>query len=284
MVEQQGITAAARYLKISPAAVSKHIKALEEHFNLKLLRLAKRGPELTDEGRLFLNKAKLVFEQIRELEETMALLNGKPQGVLRIFSTVAFGEHFLIPFLRYFQNLYPALEINLVMDDRIPDPQTEGFDILLGLAGHWKEDLIQKKLFSTCYLLCAAPEYLRAHSPIRTIKDLYQQRFMAPSHRPDSKILFSVKGKEIEVKLTPLIKASSGLALLQLAEQGQGLVNLYDFVVAASMEKGFLEQVLPQYEQPPQNIYCFYSRSSSRQSKVRAFLEDFAAFLKKGRS
>lgn len=281
-IQKQGVTAAAKHLRLTPAAISKQIKALEEYLGLKLLFIDKKGVKATEEGSFFYEKAYEIISQIKSLEEVVHTLKNEPEGLLRIFSGLAFGESFLMPSLTYFRALYPKINLDVELDDRIPSLE-ENYDLILGLAGHDSERLIQKKLFSTSYVLCASPEYLRKHSPIYSVADLSSHILLSHSKRPNStQLTFYKEKKETQAFMNAPLKVNSVRSLLYLAENHQGIVNLQHYVVKDSLDKGRLQAILPDFKQGEHNLYGFYLPERRQQPKVIAFLKWLDSVLKEG--
>ena len=66
---------------------------------------------------------------------------------------------------------------------------------------------------------------------------------------------------------------NSGLALLEMAKAGLGIVNLPRFIIGQSLEKGELIEILPEYKQQKLEIHVVYPNRRHLPIKVRAFIE-----------
>lgn len=74
-------------------------------------------------------------------------------------------------------------------------------------------------------------------------------------------------------KIQSKVVSNSGLALLEMAKAGLGIVNLPRFIVGESLEKGKLIEVLPEYKQQKLEIHVVYPNRRHLPIKVRAFIE-----------
>ena len=82
VVDQNGVTAAARALGMPKSTVSKALSRLEEALGLRLIERNSRNLRVTGEGETFYRQAVLIMEQVREADAAMAGLNAVPSGRL----------------------------------------------------------------------------------------------------------------------------------------------------------------------------------------------------------
>ncbi|MEX1057332.1 MAG: LysR family transcriptional regulator, partial [Natronospirillum sp.] len=93
VVDHNGITAAAKALKIPKSTISRTLSRLEEDLNVRLLERNSRNMRLTYEGSTFFKECKVIMEQV---ESANALLNGlthKPSGPLHVSMPIGFARH-----------------------------------------------------------------------------------------------------------------------------------------------------------------------------------------------
>ena len=76
----ESFAGAARELGISPSAVSKQIRLLEERLGVKLLHRTTRRVTLTQAGRLYFERAQKILGEVDELEVTVRGLHSEPRG------------------------------------------------------------------------------------------------------------------------------------------------------------------------------------------------------------
>ena len=98
VVAQAGsFTHAAESLNLSPSAVSRQISRLESSLNIPLLHRHARGLILTEQGELLFRTAREVFAKLTTTESGIRESKERPQGPLRVTTTVAFGSVWLTP-------------------------------------------------------------------------------------------------------------------------------------------------------------------------------------------
>ena len=133
VVERGSMSAAARDLGIGQPAVSERIEKLEAHLGTRLLRRNTRNMSLTQSGNVFYERSKTA---VQAAEHTLSVNeeNQGLQGKIRIAAPYSAGESLLMPALLQLQNEHPALQVDVIFNDRVIDPVTEGVDLSLRLG------------------------------------------------------------------------------------------------------------------------------------------------------
>src|SRR4030095_16394457 len=119
VAERGSFARAADELDISRAATSGHVAALEKHLGVRLLHRTTRKVALTAEGSDFLQRARRILEELRDAEETLHDARTTPRGPLRVDVPVAFGRYLLLPALPEFTRRYPAIELDVRLNDHV---------------------------------------------------------------------------------------------------------------------------------------------------------------------
>jgi DNA-binding transcriptional LysR family regulator len=114
VAQQGGFSAAGRLLRVSQPAVSKAVRQLEAELGTQLLVRAAGGVVLTEEGRVLLGHARVLFGEERAAEEALAERRGLSRGSLRIGSSLTVASYFLPRILGAFHARHPAIEMTLV--------------------------------------------------------------------------------------------------------------------------------------------------------------------------
>lgn len=270
VVEKQGFSSAARHLNFSPTAVSKQIKALEDGLGIQLIYRTSTKFEITDVGEMFYTHCKRLLKDMDNLEDMVQSFQNEPRGNLSVFSTTAFADTYITPYLKEFISLYPKVLITLDVADRIPDVQKEGIDLCFGLIRHWDNDLIQKKLFTSRPNIYAAPSYLKVHDEPKSIKELHDHKFICHGNRPDN-LMITLKGGA-SILVTPSLVINAHEAFISAALQGLGLIVLFDFTARDNVEKGQLVQLLTGEEMESENYNVHYLATQHPKPAAKAFL------------
>lgn len=276
VVENGGFAAAARKLGVSKSAVSKRITQLESRFGVQLLHRSTRRISLTEAGERYFAHAVEALAAAREAEDSVAQLQGTPQGRLRINTPMSFGRLHVAPMVPDFLKRYPGVQIEMVMEDRVADLIEGGFDLAIRAGSLPDSTLVARKLAPCHNVLCAAPEYaaehvlpvepseLQAHNCLHYAysRDVQEWNFLGP-------------GQPIRIQTNGNYLVNNSEALRQALIGGLGIGRLPTFIAGPDIATGRLVRVLEDYRMPLQTIYAVFPERRHLPAKVRAFV-DFA--------
>ncbi|SNS57034.1 LysR substrate-binding domain-containing protein [Pseudomonas segetis] len=110
VAREGSFTRAAIRLHISQPAVTGHIKMLEEHYQIKLLRRTAKRVELTHEGGQLATITRAMFSLV---EEAQNLLEANQQLLTGRLEVAADGPHLVMPLIASLRALYPGVVVNL---------------------------------------------------------------------------------------------------------------------------------------------------------------------------
>ncbi len=268
--EEGGFAAAGRKLNLSKPVVSKQISSLEEHLGSRLLNRTTRHHSLTEAGRLYLEHARSILEQVAATEEVLAEQSSQPRGTLRVSAPLAYGRIAIAPLLPVFLETYPDLRLDLDFSDRFVDLVEEGFDVAIRVGGDASSNLIGRAIDETRHGFFASPAYLQKFGMPKNKSDLARHRCL----------VFAQGGqiKEWEWGNRTIVpdwsaRSSNGDLLRSLALSGAGLVYLPDFFVSQDISEGRLNQVKVGGTQQVLTIRALYAHRAFLPLKVRVFLD-----------
>src|SRR5215831_5500162 len=133
VAQRAGFAAAARDLRMSPAAVTKHVAALEGRVRARLFDRTTRSVSLTEAGRAYLERCLECLQSFEDADASVTRLRDRPAGLLRVTAPVDFGATIMSALSRYMKS-YPEVTVDLQLSNRAVDLVDEGFDIALRIA------------------------------------------------------------------------------------------------------------------------------------------------------
>jgi DNA-binding transcriptional LysR family regulator len=142
--------ATAEFLGVTPAAVSRSVKRLEERLATKLFIRTTRNVRLTDDGRLYFEQCKAALEQIESAERSIAGQQDHAVGTLRISVPSTYGHYRMLPRLPKFMAQHPRLKVEVSVSNRNVDFIEEGFDLAIRLGTPPDSQLVARPLESLC--------------------------------------------------------------------------------------------------------------------------------------
>ncbi len=110
VAREGSFTRAAARLFISQPAVTGHIKALEEYYQIPLLRRTARRVELTEEGARLAAITRAIFGLV---DEAQTLLEANRQLLTGRLEVAADGPHLVMPMIASLRARYPGITVNL---------------------------------------------------------------------------------------------------------------------------------------------------------------------------
>ncbi|MGD9592065.1 MAG: LysR family transcriptional regulator [Candidatus Berkiella sp.] len=271
VVEANSFANAAKKLRLSTAAVSRQVSALEHTLGAQLLMRTTRRLSLTDVGVEYYEQTKRALEQLQLAQETVSGSQKEATGLLHVLSNRYFAHEFILPCLQAFMQQNPKLRIKLEVAERFPDLMQEDIDILVGISMEGPPTLKRRKIATTRYVLCASPSYLKKHGTPKTPADLANHRYITHHMRvPDNAIKLD---DQQEIFLDPILWLNDSRAMCDCAIQGLGIVRLHDYIVNDALKSKKLIEILPTYHQVQIPVFLYYQQSRYLQPKIRKFID-----------
>lgn len=284
-VETGSFSAAGDVLGMSSQLVGKHVQTLEQHLGIRLLQRTTRRQHLTEAGRDFYERVKIILAEVEAAEGVAAISGATPRGRLRINAPVTFGVHALAPRLSEYLRQYPDVTIDMALSNRYVDLIDEGFDVIFRVGELADSGLMARALSPYRLCLCAAPAYLATCPPITHPRDIEQLECLGFSHS-DLHSRWTFEGVEgpITVPISGKLRVDNGEALLMVARAGMGLLMQAYELVQADLACGSLVPVLPDFPVPARPFHVLYAPDRRMTPKLRSFLDFTVAHFGAGRA
>ena len=271
-------TRAGEGLNLSQSAVSRQISTLEESLQVKLFHRHARGLKLTEQGDRLFRTAHEVYGKLAMAEARIAESRERPQGPLKITTTVAFGSIWLTSRIKDFVGLYPDIEVSLVLADSELDLSMREADAAIRMTPPRQLDLVQRQLMTMYYHVYAAPGYLKEKGMPKTAEDLDNHQLVVYGEDATPPIDNLNWLLEVGVKdggpRKPILRVNSIYGIFRAVQSGLGIAALPDYM---SREAGNLVEVLPEIEGPSIDVYFVYPeelRKNKRIGVLRDYLVD----------
>ncbi|MGY2284503.1 LysR substrate-binding domain-containing protein [Pseudomonas gingeri] len=230
------VTRAADELYVTPAAVSRQIKALEDYLSVQLFKRMPNGLELTPAGARYLADIVPLFNSLRE--STNAIVGGSSRRqLLKIRAPATFSVRWLIPRLAGFHIAHPAIDVQLTTSPALLDFEHEELDggIQLG-CGEWPNTGTQ--LLTPNELL---PVVGAGFAPdLRSPEQLADQVLLHSLARLDDWALWLREAGAAQVNPYRGMRYETSLLSYQAAIEGHGVAIAQKSLVINELESGLL--------------------------------------------
>lgn len=278
IVEGGSFTAAAEQMGLSRAAVSKHLAALEDRLEVRLLNRTTRRCSLTEAGQAFYERCRQILGDLEEAEREAGQTGLRPRGTLKVNAPMTFGTNHLAPAVPDYLALYPEVSIDMTLNDRVVDLLEEGFDIAIRIGRLANSSLVARRLAPSRIVACAAPSYLgrRGHPSMPAELGLHDCLVYAYAPNRDVWEFTGPNGLET-VKVNGRLRANNGEALVAAAAAGLGIVSTPTFMVDRLLADRRLVPILERFPIPERGIYAVWPHGRHLSAKVRTFVDFLAA-------
>ena len=272
VAEAGSFTHAGEMLNLSQSAISRQISALEASLKVPLFHRHARGLILTEQGELLYRTAHEVFGKLAMTAAQLAESKDRPQGPLKITTTVAFGSIWLAPRLREFMEVYPEIEVSLLLSDRNVDLSMREADVAVRLTPPTQPDLIQRHLLTVHLNIYASPSYIKKHGMPGTVEELDDHRLIVYGEDtrppvPDVNWLLRL-GREAGKLRRPALTVNNVYGILRAVQSGAGLAALPEFM---AHDLSDLVQVLPDLDGPQFDAYFVYPEELRAAKRIQVF-------------
>jgi DNA-binding transcriptional LysR family regulator len=274
-IERGTFAVAASDLGLTPSAVSKVVRRLEQRLGVQLIERTTRKLVLTTEGETYFHSGRRLIEAVDGLEQEVAASAGHPRGLLRINMPLAMGVRHLAPVFMGFHRRYPDVRLNLSLTDRVVDFYAEQLDLAVRMGPLSDSRLMSRKLMEIEPMMVASPQYLARFGAPGRPADLYRHHCIVFSAPGRGRWSFKTQDGGVEHVDVPATFASDSLqCILQLALQGAGIAKLADFLVAEPVRAGELVPLLSnQHYIERASVFAVFAPDTQKIPKVRVFLD-----------
>lgn len=277
VAEAGSLAGAAKRLRLSPAAVTRAIAALEDHLGVRLFNRTTRSLSLTEAGSRFLDSTRRLLSDLEEAEKTAVGVTATPSGHLTLTASVALGRAHLAALVLDFLRAQPRVTASLLLLDRVVNLVEEGIDVAVRIAHLPDSTLVVRRVGTVRRVLVASPAYLAERGAPEKPDDLKGHDVIAfTGLLPGREWRFVDDGRDVSVALAPRMEVNDAAAAISSAERGNGITIALSYMVAGAVAEGRLVPVLDRYSPPAVPVQLVYPRARIMAAKVRAFL-DFAA-------
>ncbi len=249
VIDEGGFAAAARALDMSPAVVTRLVADLEDHLGTRLLHRTTRRVSLTDAGENYLDRVRVILQDLDEAHALVSSQTSELAGVLRLLAPPVLATHVLAPLVSGFRQAYPKILLDIDVESH-REPPIQDYDItLMGAQTSFDANVIARKVLSSVTVLLASPKYLqRKGTPLRP-EDLEQHdclRFKPSAGRSRGWRLMheTDDARFVDIEVQPVLWANHTDTLMHAALDGAGITAATIELAAPLIQNGDLVRVL----------------------------------------
>jgi LysR family glycine cleavage system transcriptional activator len=272
----ESFSRAAEELHLTHGAVSRQVRALEDHVGAALFTRHGKRVALTAAGRTFAERVRNALQEIAAAAE--ALGDRRRDNRLTVSVLPSFASRWLMPRLIRFMDAHPQIEVNVMASTLLANFAADGVDVAIRFGrGPWA-GLACEEFLDDEYFPVASPKMNRGKLP-KAPKDLLDLRIIRED-RDYWAEWFAAAGVPLEAPLTGHSFNDSTFAL-QAAARGEGIALARRSIVGEDLQRGTLKRLF-KVAAPSRESYWFVSpKELADAPRVKAFRDWVKAELRK---
>jgi len=277
VAEHKSFSAAAVQLGVSPSAVSQSIRMLERRLGTPLFNRTTRSISLTEVGAHYLDRVAPAIHELTDAGAELDAATEHPSGLLRLNVPRAGYMIVLQPILHDFLDAYPAINLEVTIENSLVDIVERGFDAGIRFGHLVEQDMIGVKVGPaiTAHVV-ASPDYLNRFDIPEHPHDLRSHNCIGFRHLTTGLVerwAFSRNGEDITLPIKGRLVINDSAALVQAALDGLGLAYMINGYIERFTAEGRLVRVLADWSPPLERLTLYYPDRHRVPPKLRALID-----------
>lgn len=283
IIEKGSMAAAARELNLSTTTVSERLAALEDEYGAQLIRRTTRSLSLTEAGAVFLEGARRLLGEAKQLDS--AIRNGAEalSGSIRFSMPTDLGHRHLLPLIDQFARVHPKVVIDLILSDANVDLIREGLDFAVRDSLVVDTALTSRIAVDNPRVVCASPAYIEKYGAPMHPDELDQHccLLLRVGNTTNRFWRFMIDGREREVALSGARITNDAGLIARWCRTGQGIAIKSKANVMEDIATGALVPILADFLPPPGAFQILYPSGRALPRRVAALIDLFEVELRK---
>jgi LysR family transcriptional regulator for metE and metH len=272
------VTRAAERLHLTQSAISHQLRDIESRLGTPLFYRMGKRMVVTPAGERILRSASAILDDLRRAEEDIRQIAKEGAGILRLCTQCNTGYHWLPPLLRTFNERYPHVEIQVVVDatTRPVEALLEGkLDLAVVTSEVEDKRIAVRPLFRDEMVLVVSPEHRlagRRHVPVTELSA--EHLVIYSSSRHDSftfQRVLQPAGVE-PARVTHLMLTE---AILEMVKANLGVTVIAKWSVLPAIETGAVRAI----SLGPKGVFRQWSAATVKGAAESRHLTDFVQLL-----
>lgn len=266
VADLQGLSAAARVLNVTHAAVAQQVRGLEAQLGVALVHRAGRGMALTPEGA---DLARALAEGFGAIQAGIeALRAGGAERPVKITLTPSFATQWLMPRLKDFWNRHPEIGLALHPDPRLVDLRRDGMDLGIRYGtGVWPG--VEARFLTSARLAVAAAPMLMAERAQLSVPEMQAEEWILTRDWPEQENYLRALG--LNPKALGRTEFPDETLSLAAARQGLGIVVESIALIEDDLREGRLVLLHDSRDSLPG--YFLVTPPGPQRAQARAFVD-----------
>lgn len=271
-------SAVARRRGMAASSVARQVDVLEADLHVTLFIRSTRALRLTDAGRLLLERAVRILDDVADARTEVISLDRGVQGLLRVSCVPAFGRRHVVPHLSALYARHPDLHVELELTERPVDPMLDRVDAVIRIGDQSDSRLVGQRIGSQRYVICASPDYLRREGRPTRFDELPVHRLVDRQHSTSARGWREVASPDWPQAPRIAFQSDDCDARRLCVGQGLGIGLVPDWAIAEDLASGRLIELDLEGAPTLPSVPIWLLRPAREPSaKLRAFTQHLLA-------
>jgi LysR family glycine cleavage system transcriptional activator len=270
----ESFSRAAEELHLTHGAVSRQVRALEDHVGAQLFSRHGKRVALTTAGRAFAERVRNSLDEIAQAAEMVS--PARRGNRLTVSVLPSFASRWLMPRLIRFMEAHPAIELNVMTSTLLANFATDEIDLAIRFGrGPWP-NLVCEAFLDDEWFPVASPK-MKGKLP-KEPRDLFKVRIMRED-RDHWDLWLKAAGVAMDVPLAGPLFSDSTYSL-QAAARGEGVALARRSIVGEDLERGTLKKLFKVTLPSPERYWFVTTKELATTPKVKTFCDWVKAELR----
>ncbi|HEY3887855.1 MAG TPA: LysR family transcriptional regulator [Caulobacteraceae bacterium] len=276
VARHRSFTKAAAQVGIALPTMSQTIRSLEDRLGVRLFNRTTRSVALTEAGERLLAEVQPILEGVDQALESVNAFRDKPMGTLRLAVTRPFATMLLAPLVQPFLAQYPAIRLEISVDDTHSDIVSGRFDAGIRVGHRVERDMTILRIADEFRMLAvAAPAYMAGVARPFAPKDLHALnciRYRTPWDGSLQPWLFTKGDQQTEAAVEGSLIVNDVDLWLNTILDGVGVGYLPEPIVAPYLARGRLVSLLDDWSHTHYGVFLYHPSRRQPPMPLRVFL------------
>lgn len=282
VAKQGSMINAVRVMGRQQPTISHHIKCLERELGTKLFDRSSGKMELTPDGRVVLQKAISIFQDIEEIRNEFREENRVYQGKIAISATFTIINSFLPKHIRDFMTAHPLIQFHLhgaLFNVVIEKVDSGEVDLGIGYMDSLPTSIVPYELFKTKTVLIAPKNHSFFTGDNPTLEQIARCPLILFSQTGDLESYIVERFARDQLKPNVILTHNNVHSVKTYIKQGLGISISVGYTISDEDKKFFQIIPLDKYFQD-RVYYLFLRRRKYHSPAIKAFIREIKPDLK----
>ena len=273
IVKHNSLTAAAKFLEMPRATLTRRLQKLETNLGVQLVLRSTRRLVLTTEGKTYFDAYEGLINEFDQVHQTLSAETYEMSGPLKVLAPTNISLGLLQPMWSSFIKHYPDIQLDVQLNNSNEDILTCKADIALRMGPLEDSLLHQKRLGTLTSHFVAAPSFIHQKGQPEFINDLHHFDLLGDCSGSYWQIQNKSTRERQRIEPHFLTKTNDLCLIHQLAKDGLGIALLPDCETQKSVDEGLLVQILPEWQGPSNDLFSVWPSGKLLSSRGKCFRE-----------